>query len=216
MRGVDTARYQGTIDHEKVRKSGYEFAIQKCTEAVGYKDPTYDRNKLGYRKAGILFGSYHFGRGTNAKKEAEWFVSQVGDIRAGELLVLDYEIYTLKDPASWCLEFCKRVEELVGFKPLIYTYHALLLKYNWSKCSDYSIGLWAARYGLQEQNPNPKFRPATGSWPFYMMWQYCSKGVVPGIIGNVDLNHCDINIETLKKYGKPGEVTCNHQCPVHC
>lgn len=216
MRGIDTARYQGTIDYEKVGKSGYEFAIQKCTEAVGYKDPTYNKNKNGYRKAGILFGSYHFARGTNARKEAEWFVSQVGDIQPGELLVLDYETYTLKDPASWCLEFCKRVEELVGFKPIIYTYHALLLKYDWRKCSEYNIGLWAARYGLQEQNPNPKYRPATGSWPFYMMWQYCSKGRVPGIVGNVDLNHCDINIDTLKKYGKPGEVTCNHQCPVHC
>lgn len=216
MRGIDTARYQGTIDYEKVCKSGYEFAIQKCTESVGYKDPTYNKNKNGYRKAGILFGSYHFARGTNARKEAEWFVSQVGDIQPGELLVLDYETYALKDPASWCLEFCKRVEELVGFKPIIYTYHALLLKYDWRKCSEYNIGLWAARYGLQEQNPNPKYRPATGSWPFYMMWQYCSKGRVPGIVGNVDLNHCDINIDTLKKYGKPGEVTCNHQCPVHC
>lgn len=216
MRGIDIARYQGNIDWAKVRKAGYEFAIQKCTEAVGYKDPLYQKNKDGARANGLLFGSYHFGRGGDAKKEADWFISQVGDIRPGELLVLDYEIYTLRDPASWCLDFVKRVEEKTGFKPLIYTYHGLLNTYNWKKCSDYNIGLWAARYGLQQQEPNPNFKPATGSWPFYMMWQYCSKGKVPGIVGSVDLNHCDINIETLKKYGKPGEVICNHQCPKHC
>lgn len=216
MRAVDTARYQGTIDYQRVRNAGYGVAIQKCTEAIGYKDPTYERNKKGYRDAGMLFGAYHFCRGTNARKEAEWFISQIGDIQVGELLVMDYEIYTLRDPASWCLEFSDRVEELVGFKPLLYTYHALLLKYNWKKLSDNGNGLWAARYGLQEQNPNPKFRPATGSWPFYMMWQYCSRGIVPGIIGNVDLNHLDINLPTLKLYGKPGEVTCNQQCQKHC
>lgn len=216
MYGIDTARYQGNIDFKKVRLAGFEFAIQKCTEGVGYKDPTYEKNKKGYREAGILLGAYHFGRGGNAKKEAEWFVSQVGDIRPGELLVLDYEIYTLRDPASWCLDFCKRVEELVGFKPLIYTYHALLNYYNWKKCSDYNIGLWAARYGLQEQKPNPKYEPATGSWPFWAIWQYCSKGKVNGIVGNVDLNYTKMDLATLKKYGKPGDVTCNHQCPKHC
>lgn len=215
MRGIDIARYQGVVDFKKVREAGYEFVIQKCTEHTGYKDPTYERNKAQARDRGLLFGSYHFGRGTNARKEAEWFVSQVGDILPGELLVLDYEIYTLKDPATWCLEFTKRVEELVGFKPMLYTYHALLNKYNWKKLSDYNVGLWAARYGLQQQEPNPNFKPSTGSWPFYAIWQYCSKGKVPGIVGNVDLNHSDMDIERLKKYGKTGSLTCI-KCPIHC
>lgn len=216
MRGIDIARYQGNVDFAKVKKGGYEFVIAKCTESVGYKDPFYQKNKDGARSEGLLFGSYHFGRGTNARKEAEYFVSQVGDIQPGELLVLDYELYVLKDPASWCLDFLKRVEELVGFKPLLYTYHGILNAYNWKKVSDNNNGLWAARYGLQEQNPNPKYKPSTGSWPFLTIWQYCSKGKVPGIVGNVDLNHCDINIDTLRKYGKPGEVTCNKSCPKHC
>lgn len=174
----------------------------------------YQKNKDGARKAGLLFGSYHFGRATNARKEAEYFVAQAGDIQEGELLVLDYELYTLSDPATWCLDFLKRVEELVGFKPLLYTYHGILLKYNWKKVSDNNNGLWAARYGLQEQNPNPKYKPATGSWPFYAIWQYCSRGIVPGIVGNVDLNHCDISLETLKKYGK--KITCTKSCKIHC
>lgn len=218
MYGIDCARYQGNIDWGKVRKDGWEFAIQKCTEAVGYKDPMYQKNKDGARLAGVLFGSYHFGRGGDAVKEANWFVDSVGDIRPGELLVLDYEIYTLKNPASWCLEFSKQVERRVGFKPMIYTYHALLNAYNWKKCSDYNLGLWAARYGLQEQKPNPKYKPSTGSWSFYAIWQYCSKGKVAGIVGNVDLNYCEIDRKTLERYGKPGEVEipCNKSCKKHC
>ncbi|MFZ3032271.1 MAG: glycoside hydrolase family 25 protein [Candidatus Moraniibacteriota bacterium] len=217
MRGIDVARYQGTIDWAKVKKAGYGFAFQKCTEGTGYKDPVYQKNKDGARNAGLVFGSYHFGRGLDATKEADWFVKNVGDIRQGEILVLDFEIWTLKDPASWCLAFIKRVEELVGFKPMLYTYHAQLNAYNWSKVSGYNVGLWAARYGLQEQNPNPKYMPSTGTFPFFAIWQYCSRGSVPGIVGNVDLNTTDMDQEMLKKYGKATDpIICNHQCPVHC
>lgn len=216
MRGLDIARYQGKVDFEKVKKAGYEFIIAKCTEAVGYKDPMYQKNKDGARKAGLLFGSYHFGRATNARKEAEYFVSQVGDIREGELLVLDYELYTLNDPATWCLEFLKRVEELVGFKPLLYTYHGILLRYNWKKVSDNDNGLWAARYSVNDGQYHPNQPPATGSWPFYAIHQYTSRGRVNGITGYVDLNHSEMNIETLRKYGKPGQPEeCKH-CAIHC
>lgn len=218
MRGIDTARYQGNIDFQQVRAAGYQFVIQKCTEAVGYKDPTYEKNKANARANGLLFGSYHFGRGTDAKKEADWFISQVGDIRPGELLVLDYEIYTLADPASWCLEFSKQVEKRVGFKPLLYTYHGILKSYNWKKCSDYNIGLWAARYYTNDGKYHPEYPPTSASWPFVAIHQYTSRGSVPGIVGNVDLNHTEMNIETLRKYGKPGstEPVCNQSCHKHC
>ncbi|MFA5696639.1 MAG: glycoside hydrolase family 25 protein, partial [Bacilli bacterium] len=160
---------------------------------------------------------YHFARGGDAIKEADHFVNTVGELRYGEIVVLDYELYSIKNPASWCLSWLRRVEERLGFKPLFYTYHAILKTYNWKAVSDNGYPLWAARYGLQQQTPNPKYYPDSGSWPRELIWQYCSKGIVPGIIGDVDLDSCDTIITTLKTYGKKEkpELSCLH-CPIHC
>lgn len=45
--------------------------------------------------------------------------------------------------------------------------------------------------------------PQTGLWSFYAIWQFSSTGKVDGIDGRVDLNTTTMNLETLKKYGKP-------------
>lgn len=198
MRGIDTARYQGVIDWNRVKASGIPFAIQKCTEGTTYKDPSFERNKKGAREAGVLFGSYHFAGGLNPQKEAEFFVASVGDIREGELLALDYEI-NLKDPVAWCKAFLDRVTQLVGFRPMLYTNEARVKAYNWKPLVDANYGLWVAKYSSNT--------PATGAWPFYALWQYSSNGSVNGITGRVDMNTTSMDLATLKKYGKPKSST---------
>jgi GH25 family lysozyme M1 (1,4-beta-N-acetylmuramidase) len=204
MKGIDVSHYQGNIDWGKVKsdKQKFEFAFMKCTESVDFLDDKFARNKSEARKAGILCGYYHFARGGDYKKEADWFLKNVGEIKEGELIALDYEIATLSDPADWCRKWLDYVASKVGFKPMLYTYHATLQKYDWKKVSDGDYGLWAARYGLQETEPNDKYQPATGSWKFFAIWQFCSQGKVSGITGNVDLDYCSMDLETLKKYGK--------------
>lgn len=202
MNGIDISHWQNKIDWKKVKKAGYEFAFCKCTQGLKYKDPTYEKNKKEAREAGLLFGAYHFADANSAEIEAENFCKNVGDLKEGEIVILDYETHAIKDPASWCLRWLAFVEKELGFKPMLYTYHEFLKKYDWKKVSDNNNGLWAARYGLQQQKPNNLFKPATGSWQFYAIWQYCSKGKVDGITGNVDLNYTELRIETLKKYGK--------------
>lgn len=228
MRGIDISHHQndkGKVDLKTARAAGYEFCIVKCTQGTTYKDQFYEKNKKMTREAGMLFGVYHFAGNFNPKdqknypqdpiKEAEQFLKHVGDLLPGEIVVLDFETHVLKDPVGWCSTWLKHVESKLGFRPMLYTYHEFLKKYDWTKVSSANYGLWAARYGLQQQNPNNLFRPATGSWDFFAIWQYCSKGSVPGLIGNIDLNTCDMDMKTLRKYGKP-EVECNHECPKHC
>lgn len=199
--GIDVSHWQNKIDWKKVKKAGYDFAFCKCTQGVKYKDPNYEENKEGARKAGLIFGAYHFANANIAEVEAENFCKNVGDLKEGEIVILDYETHAIKDPASWCLSWITCVEKELGFKPMLYTYHEFLKKYDWKKVSDNNNGLWAARYGLQQQKPNNLFKPATGSWSFYAIWQYCSKGKVDGISGNVDLNTTELPI--LRRYGKP-------------
>jgi len=203
MKGIDISHWQGVIDWSKVKTN---FAFMKVTESTGFLDDKFKRNQEEARKNGILCGYYHFARGGDYKKEADWFLQNVGEIKKGELIALDYEIYTLADPADWCEKWLSYVESKVGFKPMLYTYHALLNKYDWRKVSDANFGLWAARYGRQEQEPNFDYQPATGSWNFYAIWQYTSKGSVSGISGNVDLNYTSMDIDTLKKYGAKENV----------
>lgn len=208
MKGIDIAHYQnekGKIDWTKVKQAGFEFVIIKCTEADSWFDGYFKENQKNAREAGMVIGYYHFARHGDYKKEADWFLSNIGEIRAGEFLALDYELSTFNDPADWCRNWLDYVESKVGFKPMLYTYHATLLKYDWKKVSDGNFGLWGARYGLQEQEPNEKYAPILASFPFLAIWQYCSKGIVTGIAGNVDLNYAPMKKETLMAYGKKDE-----------
>lgn len=214
MKGIDVSHWQGGIDWKKVASSGVEFAIMKASEATGFVDSRLSYNKKEARKNGILCGFYHFARGGNVKDEVEHFLDTVGDLREGELLVLDWEIQHT-NTVNWCLEFLQRVEEEVGFKPIIYLNKATLRAWDWSSVVENDNGLWIASYSLNTGYKG--VRPGAFDWAFWMMWQYTSRGRVPGIVGNVDLNHCDIGIDVLKKYGKVfEEVECNHCCPKHC
>jgi lysozyme len=201
-KGVDLSHWNPVTNFTSVRNAGYQFCFLKATQGTTYLDPEYLGRKDKVRSAGMLLGAYHFADATDPVKEADWFVKNVGDLKKGEIVVLDYESYKLANPGDWCRKWLDRVESKLGFKPMLYTYDALLKKYNWGLVSSGNFGLWAARYGWQTQWPNPLFKPSTGSWAFYAIWQYCSKGKVPGILGNVDLNTTDMSLETLKKYGK--------------
>lgn len=193
--GIDVSHYQ-KINWADVKA---DFAILKCTESTTFKDPTYETNKAGARKKGILVGNYHFARGTDAVREAQWFVKNVGDIQQGEFLVLDWEI---SHPAtvSWCLTFLKKVEELVGFKPLIYLNQATVNSRDWSLVINNDNGLWIARY--YTNSGKIEGVPASRKWPFWVIHQYTSRGNVAGITGYVDLDHCKCDLPTLRQYGK--------------
>jgi|GEM_PF-4836776 len=197
--GIDVSHHQGKIDWSKVTA---QFVFIKCTEAHHFIDENYQQNKVEARKRGVLVGSYHFAQGLDAKREANFFYKNVGDIQSGELLALDFEI-TIPNPVAWCNTFLKELERLCGFKPLIYLSDSFLKKYDWTPVSNGNYGLWAARYGLNTGYLMTSYKPSSGSWPFYAVWQYTSRGKMAGINGNVDLNEAQCDIVTLKKYGKP-------------
>ena len=201
MIGADLSHFQGKIDWNKLKSTNIKFVIQKCTQGVNFIDQTYKTNKVGARKVGILFSSYHFAQGLNAIKEADWFLKNVGDIQEGEFLVLDWEINHL-DPANWCREFLDRVFEKTGIRPILYTNEARVKAIDWTPVVNGNFGLWVARYYLNTGYKPPLVSPFSGKWPSWAIWQYTSRGKVSGISGNVDMNYTSMSIDTLKKYGK--------------
>lgn len=196
MTGLDISRYQKDVDFKKLKVG---FVIAKATQGTSWVDPYYYKNQKGCRDNGILFGSYHFADGGDAKKEADWFVKNVGLMQEGEILVLDWEI-NQSNYDVWCRIFLDRCFELTGVRPLLYTNEARA-KMNWSVVVEGNYGLWVARYYLNTGYKPPLVSPSSGQWPFWAIWQYTSRGKVDGITGYVDMNYTKMNLETLKKYG---------------
>lgn len=185
---VDLSHWNDIVDLLKTKAAGYKGAIHKCSQGVSNKDSAYIVNKKIIREIDWAFGAYHFAEAGDPIKEAKWFLQNIGEIRNGDELVLDYETYARADADDWCLKWLDFVAGMTGKNPLLYTYHGILNKYGFTKVAKAGYKLWAARYGLQEQTPNKKYQPNTGAFGKMWAWQYCSQGLIPGINKRVDLN----------------------------
>lgn len=198
--GVDVSVFQGDIDWEQVKESGYDFAILR----IGYRgygeegtlnaDEKFEQNLINARNAGMDVGVYFFSQAVNeeeAKEEADFVLEYLQGQELQMPVVYDPE-HILEDEARTddvageqftdnAETFCKAVEE-AGYDAMIYSnmlWEAYELELE--KLSDYPI--WYADYEALPQTP---YR--------FCMWQYSSTGSVPGIEGNVDLN-----VQLLKK-----------------
>ena len=63
-KGIDVSHWQGTIDWNKVKAAGIEFAIIKAggSDAGTYTDSKWEANYKGAKAAGIPIGAYFFCR----------------------------------------------------------------------------------------------------------------------------------------------------------
>jgi GH25 family lysozyme M1 (1,4-beta-N-acetylmuramidase) len=197
--GNDIANFQGDVDYSTY-KNNSNFIIFKATEGTGFKDPKFSRNQSEARNVGLALGYYHFARpdlNADANKEADFFLQTLGEIKDGEVLVLDYEPNWHGDAVSWCKAWLDHVTEKTHCKPLIYLNQNQLNTINWKPISDAGYGLWVAAYTGSPTNNNF----VTGSWKFAAMQQWTSSQKVPGINGNVDGDVFFGDINTFKKYG---------------
>lgn len=190
--GMDVSKWNKEIDWEKVKDAGVEFAIIRC----GYRgsstgslivDPYFEANIKGAEEAGIDIGIYFFTQAVNeveAVEEASMVLSLIqnqyitypvfidtegagGDGRADNLNV--------EKRTAVCRAFCDTIEN-GGFEAGVYaSKNWFNNRLNVEKLKDYRI--WMAEY-----------RAVPTYEGYYDMWQYTSKGQVPGIEGNVDLN----------------------------
>lgn len=204
IKGLDVSHYQnekGAIDWKKVKAAGFDFVYIKATEALAYKDPYYKTNVDGARKAGLIIGSYHFGRYNNAEQEADFFISVVGAMQDYDFLVLDWEIEGF-DPDEWCREFLDRCYKKTGVRPLFYTNEDRVKRIDWKKVVAGNYGLIVAKYGDNDSVLEDNEIANTDEFPFAVMQQFTSNMTVPGITGRVDANIGNLTIDALKKYGK--------------
>lgn len=222
--GIDVARYQGTIDWEKVAQGDVDFAIVR----VGYRamadgqikaDPNGQYNLQEASKVGISLGVYFFSTAVTeeeAMEEAAWVAEFIAGYPITYPVVYDCEGFNSEDSRQFlltrqertdvALAFLKTIESL-GYEGMFYgSKNDLQYDNSWETSrieEEYKI--WVAQYPEQ---PYPQTEKSSYEG-LHHMWQYATDGEVPGISQPVDLNVAYFGydgIETPRSKKKPAEV----------
>lgn len=199
LKGIDISHHQRGITFG----NDIDFVICKATEGIGYVDEECDKAYQRAKKEGKLLGVYHFARpdlGNSAIGEADWFLKNIQGYIKEAILVLDWESGDLSDVA-WAKAFLDRVYEKTGVRAILYASRSPINSYNWSSVANADYGLWVADYGANTGTPGNK--PVVKWWPFYILWQYTSRGRISTYGGNVDLNYFYGEADTWRKYANP-------------
>lgn len=199
-RYIDVSRYQGEIDWAQVAAAGYKGAMLKTVStnhklskrADGlYIDPTFETNYRNAKAAGLDVGVYYYTYATSeAMADAELALLRQAvygkeltlpvavDVEDNKLGNLDKQ--SLTDLTAYALHEVERM----GFYAQLYTYTSFAkarLYVDGAALQPYDV--WLADY--TGKTPNVTFN--------YNSHQHTSKGIVPGITGNVDLNVTTLN-----------------------
>lgn len=184
-RGIDVSNHQGTVDWNKVKAAGIDFAILKVGPVYGKPDDSFERNAAECERLSIPYGVYYYSYARSvedANKEADRTLAWLGGHHPSLPVYYDLEdSYILQDPnfskdklAQIAQAFCNRMEA-VGFKSGIYANLNWLNNYLDSpSLSGYDH--WVAQYNWRCDY--------AGS---YCFWQYSSNGNVPGVNGRCDM-----------------------------
>ena len=187
-RGIDVSNHQGTVDWNKVKAAGIDFAILKVGPVYGKPDDSFERNAAECERLGIPYGVYYYSYARSvedANKEADRTLAWLGGHHPSLPVYYDLEdSYILQDPdfskdklTQIAQAFCNRMEA-VGFNSGIYANLNWLNNYlNSPSLSGYDH--WVAQYNWRCDY--------AGSYSF---WQYSSSGNVPGVNGRCDMNYC--------------------------
>lgn len=205
--GIDISQWQGQPDwNTLVQHVSFVFYKGTGSDNGNYVDADFLFNHAEARRTGIPHGVYHFAGGSdNPVAEAEYFYQQCcTNLIPGEIVILDAERGTTVDPA-WALPFLNRLEQLVGFKPLIYMNLNTEHSHDWSEVVKQNYGLW-----LADWDGNPDAPVFIAHWPFCAFQQYADNIHVPGVengTGNVDGDAFFApDMSYFAKYGKPVPV----------
>ncbi len=184
IKGIDV--YHGdnggnAINWTKVKAAGITFAFAKATESTNFTDSAFATNWAGMKSAGIVRGAYHFFHAdVDPTQQATFFLSTVGKVSQGDMLVLDLETTNGQTQATieaHAATFMAAVKSQSGVTPILYTSPAFLSSFS-------SLGaypLWVANYGV-----NCPTVPS--AWKTYEFWQSTGTGSLSALSGAVDLD----------------------------
>lgn len=192
---MDVSRWQGSINWDKVKASGLVSGVMlralgnsaKDKPSKPYIDPYFSRNYAECKRLGIPVGVYYYCKAVNTA-EADAELALLRKVMTGKTFQLPVAVdiedlsqtvigkNKLTDLAAYCLS----TVESCGVYAMLYTglYFARDNMYmTGAALKPYDV--WLAAY--RSVKPSTDFA--------YGLWQYTSKGKIPGVSGNVDLSH---------------------------
>lgn len=201
--GIDVSKWQGTIDWEKAKNDGVEFAFIR----VGYRgengklymDDAAKYNLQEATRVGIKAGAYFFSTAVNEEEvleEARFVLSVVRPYAISYPIVYDCEGFEKTSSRMFHLSVSQRcalarkfLDEVraQGYETMFYSSVNALSTGLWNTAD---LGedtlLWVAQYPSvpYPQTQKPSFEGA------YAAWQYTDCGRIDGISANVDLVVC--------------------------
>lgn len=212
LQGIDVSHHNGVIDWGKVARSGKKFAILKCQyEAQSHRiDETFEYNYENAKKSGLAVGVYIFIASasiSNPKLDAECLLTHLRGRFLEYGIWLDLESDVLKSKGR------------AFIRDLVYTYAQIF------RSAGYYVGIycnrdwylnvihddlksrfdfWIARYKKNDDGVYYEFSSLKPSASMAVAWQYSSKGRVPGIKGDVDL---DVDYDGIVNLTRPDRKT---------
>lgn len=188
VRGVDVARYQGTIDWELLSEQGINFAFIKATEGSGHVDIRFAENWEAISQTEILAAPYHFfSFDSSGITQAENFIETVGKRRGMLPPAVDVEFYGdyVKKPKASdevrqiLKDMLGALERFYGVKPIIYATRSAYELYIEDHFNEYPLWIRNVYY--------LPFWDGIYGWSF---WQYSDRGHLQGHEGD----HIDLNV----------------------
>lgn len=193
---MDVSRWQKRIDWDKVKASGLVSGVllkavstnRKLSKRKDglYIDPTFERNYVECKRVGLPVGAYYYTYATD-KQMADAELDLLKTALTGKTFELPISVdvednkikklstQTLTDIAAHALGTVERW----GFYAMLYTglyFGRDNLYMGGAALKKYDV--WLAAYRSKKPEPG---------WPFGL-WQYTSKGKIPGVSGDVDLS----------------------------
>jgi len=184
---VDLSHHNTVTSFQQIRDAGILAVIHKATQGTGVVDAEYDNRRNDALRAGLLFGSYHFGNNDDPDVQADHYLDTV---ETTELMVLDFEpnprdgTMTLAQAEA----FVRRIKDKTGRFPGLYSGQSFINDQLGNNTSTVlkECFFWIARYSTQV----PKIPPA---FPFFTLWQYTDGSAGPQPHGVPGVGRCDRN-----------------------
>ena len=210
--GIDVSHYQQKIDWDKVARSGKKFAIMKCMyEAQSHRiDETFEYNYKEAGRVGIARGVYIFiasASMADPEGDAKALLKHLNGrpLEYGIWLDLEANVVRTRGKAY--------IKGLVGIYNSVFRaagyYVGIYCNRDWYMNVIHedlkgSFDFWIARYPRNDVGEYNAYSSLKPSYKMAVAWQYSSKGKVPGIKGNVDL---DVDYDGVVNLTRPDRKT---------
>jgi lysozyme len=191
VHGVDVSNHQGTIDWQRVRAAGFEFAYVKASEGRTFTDPEFVTLSEGARQAGLKVGAYHyFTFCSGGAEQADRFLAASGGRTTGDLPpVVDLEFggncsrrLTPEEFDREYVAFDQKVTAAFGRAPLLY------MPSDFAEVYLNGAQQRGSRLAGRQRWVRKTLGSVSGRCERWTFWQYSARGRVDGIDGLVDLD----------------------------